>query len=105
MDEHAVAIVALDRDSAHLSEQLALKSFVPVVALSDDRALTSADVPWIFRLPSSAAPAQALRIVMAAAACASPSQIRDILASGKPILGVAFEPGGEPRPSASAAIQ
>jgi branched-chain amino acid transport system substrate-binding protein len=105
MDEHAVAIVALDRDSAHLSEQLALKSFVPVVALSDDRALTSADVPWIFRLPSSAAPAQALRIVMAAAACASPSQIRDILASGKPILGVAFELGGEPRPSASAAIQ
>jgi hypothetical protein len=105
MDEHAVAIVALDRDSAHLSEQLALKSFVPVVALSDDRALTSADVPWIFRLPSSAAPAQAIRIVMAAASCASPSNIRDILASGKPILGVAFEPGGEPRSSVSAIRQ
>lgn len=107
MDEHAVAIVALDRDSAHLSEQLALKSFVPVVALSDDRALTSADVPWIFRLPSSTAPAQALRLVMAAASSSglSPSQIRDILASGKPILGVAFDPGGEPRSSVSAAIQ
>ncbi len=105
MDEHAVAIVALDRDSAHLSEQLALKSFVPVVALSDDRALTSADVPWIFRLPAVTAPAQALRMVMAAAACSSPSNIRDILASGKPILGVAFEPGGEPRSSASAARQ
>jgi len=78
---------------------------VPVVALSDDRALTSADVPWIFRLPAVTAPAQALRMVMAAAACSSPSNIRDILASGKPILGVAFEPGGEPRSSASAARQ
>ncbi len=105
MDEHAQAIVALDRDSAHLSEQLALKSFVPVVALSDDRALTSADVPWIFRLPAATAPAQAMRIVVAAASCASPSNIRDILASGKPILGVAFEPSGEPRFSSSAARQ
>jgi ABC-type branched-subunit amino acid transport system substrate-binding protein len=102
MDEHAVAIVALDRDSAHLSEHLALKTFVPVLALSDDRALTSADVPWIFRLSSSTAPAQAIRIMMAAASCASPSHIRDILASGKPILGVAFKPGGEPQSSVSA---
>jgi hypothetical protein len=36
MDEHALAIVALDRDAAHLAEQLALKAFVPVVALSND---------------------------------------------------------------------
>ncbi len=36
MDEHALAIVALDRDAAHLSEQLALKTFVPVIALSSD---------------------------------------------------------------------
>ena len=107
MDEHAVAIVALDRDSAHLSEQLALKSFVPVIALSDDRALTSADVPWIFRLPSSTAPAQALRMLMAAVSGdgASSAQIRDILASGKSILGVAFEPGGEPRSPVSAIRQ
>jgi branched-chain amino acid transport system substrate-binding protein len=41
MDEHALAIVALDRDSSHLAEQLALKSFVPVVALSSDKSLTS----------------------------------------------------------------
>jgi hypothetical protein len=58
--------------------------------------LTSADVPWIFRLPAATAPEQAMRIVVAAALCASPSNIRDVLASGKPILGVAFEPGGEP---------
>ena len=37
MDEHALAIVALDRDAAHLAEQLALKAFVPVVALSEDK--------------------------------------------------------------------
>ena len=53
LDQHALAIVALDRDAAHLSEQLALKTFVPVVALSGDKTLTSANIPWIFRLPSA----------------------------------------------------
>ena len=52
MDEHALAIVALDRNASHLSEQLALKSFVPVVALSGDKSLTSTNIPWIFRLPA-----------------------------------------------------
>ena len=60
MDEHALAIVALDRDAAHLSEQLALKAFVPVVALSEDRKLTSTNVPWIFRLPAATKPAVAI---------------------------------------------
>jgi branched-chain amino acid transport system substrate-binding protein len=105
MDEHAQAIIALDRDSGHLSEQLALKAFVPVVAISDDRTLTSANVPWIFRLPAATAPAQAMRIVASAASCASPANIRDVLASGKPILGIAFEPGGESRAILSAAGQ
>jgi hypothetical protein len=107
MDEHAHAIVALDRVSAHLSVQLALKSFVPVVALSDDRTLTSSDVPWIFRLPAATRPEQAMRIVVAAASRsgASPTQLRDTLASGNSILGVAFEPNGEPRPAESAARQ
>ncbi|MGP8253806.1 MAG: ABC transporter substrate-binding protein [Terracidiphilus sp.] len=107
MDEHAQAIVALDRDSAHLSEQLALKSFVPVIALSDDRTLTSSDIPWIFRLPAVTRPEQAMRIVMAAASRsgASPSQLRDTLSSGMSILGVAFEPGGEPRSAVSVARQ
>jgi len=107
MDEHAVAIVALDRDSAHLAVQLALKSFVPVVALSDDHTLTGSDIPWIFRLPAATAPAQAMRIVVAAASSssASPSQIRAALASGNSILGIAFEPTGEPRSSIFAAKQ
>ena len=61
MDEHALAIVALDRNAAHLAEQLALKAFVPVVALSDDKTLTSTNVPWIFRLPAGTTPASALQ--------------------------------------------
>jgi ABC-type branched-subunit amino acid transport system substrate-binding protein len=105
MDGHAQAIIALDRDCAHLSEQLALKSFVPVVAISDDRTLTSADVPWIFRLPAATQPATAMRLVVAAArgSSASQSQLRDVLASGRSILGIAFEPNGEPRALLSAA--
>jgi len=50
MDDHALAIVALDRNASHLAEQLALKSFVPVLALSSDKSLTSNNIPWIFRL-------------------------------------------------------
>ncbi len=98
-DEHALAIVALDRDAAHLSEQLALKAFVPVIALSDDKALTSTNVPWIFRLPGGTAPAAALRLVQAAEARsgANPERLRDVLASGKAVAGVAFLSTGEPR--------
>ncbi len=98
-DEHAFAILALDRDAAHLSEQLALKCFIPVVALSDDRSLTSANVPWIFRLPAETKPAVALRIIEQASARegANPDRIRDLLASGKAIAGMAFLPTGEPR--------
>ncbi len=99
MDEHALAIVALDRNSAHLSVQLALKTLVPVVALSDDKSLTSANIPWIFRLPSETAPAEALRILEQAAlrSGASPLRLRDVLASGHALLGFAFQPTGEPR--------
>jgi len=98
-DEHALAIVALDRNAAHLSEQLALKCFVPVVALSDDRSLTSANVPWIFRLPAETTPATALLVLRQAAARggASPERLRDTLASGQEIAGLAFLPTGEPR--------
>jgi hypothetical protein len=99
MDEHALAIVALDRNAAHLSEQLALKAFVPVIALSGDKSLTSANVPWIFRLPAASTPADALHLVRTAAARAgvNPKQVRDALASGVPLDGLAFLPTGELR--------
>ena len=99
MDEHALAILALDRDSSHLAEQLALKTFVPVVALSSDRALTSTNVPWIFRLPPETAPAKAFGVLSAAAERSGPNceRLRDVLASGDSVAGVAFLSTGEPR--------
>ena len=99
MDGRALAIVALDRNAAHLAEQLALKSFVPVVALSSDKTLTSTNVPWIFRMPAETPPAAALRLVETAARRSGPNpeQLRDVLASGAELSGVAFLPTGEPR--------
>jgi branched-chain amino acid transport system substrate-binding protein len=99
MDEHALAIVALDRNAAHLAEQLALKSFVPVVALSADKTLTSTNVPWIFRLPGETSPASALRLLETAAVRSGPNpeRLRDVLASGELLSGVAFLSTGEPR--------
>jgi len=101
MDEHALAIVALDRDAAHLAEQLALKAFVPVLAVSSDKALTSTNVPWIFRLPAQTAPVDALRLLKAAALRSGPNpeRLRDELASGSRISGMAFLTTGEPRGS------
>jgi len=98
MDQHALAVLALDRNAAHLSEQLALKAFVPVVALSDDKALTSTNVPWIFRLPSNTGPAAALHLIQAAAqqSGANPEKLRDVFASGEKVAGVAFAQTGEP---------
>ena len=99
MDGHALAIVALDRNASHLAEQLALKSFVPVVALSSDKSLTSNNVPWIFRLPAETTPATAVRLLETAAGRggANPERLRDVLASGDEVSGFAFLPGGEPR--------
>lgn len=99
MNDHALAIVALDRDSAHLAEQLALKAFVPVIALSGDKALTSTNVPWIFRLPADAPPASAIRLLcdVAAHSGANPEKLRDALASGEAYAGVSFLSSGEPK--------
>jgi ABC-type branched-subunit amino acid transport system substrate-binding protein len=99
MDEHALAVVALDRDAAHLAEQLALKTFVPVVALSSDKTLTSINIPWIFRMPAATTPAAALRLLEAAAARSgdNPERLRDVLASGVEVSGVAFQSTGEQR--------
>lgn len=97
-DQHALAILALDRNSAHLSEQLALKAFVPVLALSDDKALTSTNIPWIFRLPATADPGAALRVIESATVRSgrNPERLRNILASGDEIAGVSFLSTGEP---------
>ena len=66
-DDHAIALIAADRNSSHLAEQLAAKAFVPVVAISTDRSLTSVNVPWIVRLAPETGLADALRLVIEAA--------------------------------------
>jgi ABC-type branched-subunit amino acid transport system substrate-binding protein len=98
MDEHALGVVALDRDASHLAEQLALKCFVPVLALSGDKSLTSANIPWIFRLSPGTTPAVALSVLRNASVRGgvTPQGVRDALASGDVIAGVAFLPTGEP---------
>jgi hypothetical protein len=98
MDEHALAIVALDRNASHLAEQLALKSFVPVIALSGDKSLTSNNIPWIFRLDAQTMPATALRMLVAAEcrSGANSERLRDVLASGDRMSGAAFLSSGEP---------
>lgn len=97
--KHALAIVALDRDSSHLAEQLALKCFVPVIAISNDKTLTSINIPWIFRLPSGTAPATALRVLKSAEELsdANPEGVRDRLASGRKLDGISFVSSGEPK--------
>ena len=99
MDDHALAILALDRNSSHLAEQLALKSFVPVVALAADKTLTSTNIPWIFRLQPDTTPATAMRMLVAAEcrSGANSERLRNVLASDEGISGIAFLPTGEPR--------
>jgi len=95
--DQVLALIALDRPSAHLAEQIAVKSFVPVIAISSDRALTSTNIPWIFRLPEGTPLRQALSSLLAAIGQAGPNRarIREILASGKPVAGVRFDSAGE----------
>ena len=95
--QHVLALVALDRPSSHLAEQIAVKSLVPVVAISADRALTSTNIPWIFRLPEGTPLPQALRCLSAAVEQAGPNRasIRRLLASGSPLAGMSFKSTGE----------
>jgi branched-chain amino acid transport system substrate-binding protein len=92
---HAVGIIAVGRNASHLAEQLAAKAFVPVIAISSDSALTSVNLPWIFRLPVGAPLQEAVGAMTTAADQAGPNRgrLRDALAaSGR------FDNRGEPRP-------
>jgi hypothetical protein len=95
--KHAVGIFALDRQSVHLAEQLGTKLFIPVVAISSDRTLTSTNIPWIFRLPSATTVDKAVRCMTKAIGQAGMNRwkVREVLASGQPISGVRFSSTGE----------
>jgi len=96
-DKKVLAIVALDRPSSHLAEQIGTKAFVPVLALSSDRMLTSTNIPWIFRLPPRSSVEQAIQCLFDAIKDAGPNRarIREVLASGKTLAGVRFQSNGE----------
>ncbi|MGB2606105.1 MAG: ABC transporter substrate-binding protein [Candidatus Sulfotelmatobacter sp.] len=97
--QHALGLIALDRPSSHLAEQIAVKSFVPVIAISSDRALTTTNIPWIFRLPEDTPLDSALRCLAEAInrAGANRGKVRDLLSSGRTIAGLSFDVTGEPR--------
>ncbi|HVO59333.1 MAG TPA: ABC transporter substrate-binding protein [Terriglobales bacterium] len=97
--DHVLAIIALDRATSHLAEQIGTKAFVPVLAVSSDRMLTSTNIPWIFRLPPGTTAQQALDCFLSALKSAGPNRerIRAMLASGASLAGLQFGPTGEPR--------
>ena len=94
---HAAGIIALDRNSSHLAEQIGVKAFVPVIAISSDKTLTSTNIPWIFRLPDGTAASDAVRVFALAekASGANRGKIREFLASGSPAGQIRFDSRGE----------
>jgi ABC-type branched-subunit amino acid transport system substrate-binding protein len=97
-DPSVLGLVATDRASAHLAEQIAVKAFLPVIGISADRTLTSTNVPWIFRLEAGTTAADAIRCLTDAAnrAGANRGAIRDYLAKGNLVAGrFAFRSTGE----------
>ena len=94
-----IGIIALDRDSSHLAEQLCTKLFVPVIAISSDHMLTSTNIPWIFRVPPGTHLSDTVQIFLEAvdAAGANRGKIREFLASGAKVDGVSFASNGEQR--------
>ncbi len=97
--DQALGIIALDRDSSHLAEQIGVKAFVPVLCISSDKMLTSANIPWVFRLPEGSPLFEAVNIFTQAAQVsgANRGKIREFLASGKSVDGTRFESTGEVR--------
>lgn len=82
-DQGVLAVIATDRNSSHLAEQLAVKAFVPVVAISADNTLTTVNIPWLFRLPPDVSASDALALVVSAAEISGPNRgkLRDALAA------------------------
>lgn len=95
--EDVLGIVALDRASGHLAEQIGVKAFVPVIAITSDKTLTSINIPWIFRLPEGSSLVQALQLFADSVQTGGTNRgkVRDVLASGKSLAGVRFKTTGE----------
>jgi hypothetical protein len=99
-DPEVIGLVATDRASAHLAEQIAVKVRIPVIAISSDKTLTSINIPWIFRLEQGTAVQDGIRCLMDAAVRggAGRDAIRTFLASGERVAGrFSFRSTGELR--------
>lgn len=97
--DRLIGVIATGRAASHLAEQLAVKLFVPLIALSADHSLTALNIPWIFRMPPDATIEQALVVLLEAVDKAGPNRgrVRDVLASGTVLAGtVRFDRRGEP---------
>jgi len=95
---NAIGMISTDRNSSHLAEQLAIKAFVPLVAVSSDKSLTNVNIPWIFRMPAGTPVEDALRCMLDAAEKAGPNRgrVRQVLASGSLLAGkLRFDSKGE----------
>jgi len=96
--ERLIGLIATDRASSHLAEQLAVKMFVPLIAVSADRSLTALNIPWIFRLPVDASIADAVRAMADATrkAGSNRERVRNLMSSGVTLAGgVRFDQRGE----------
>jgi branched-chain amino acid transport system substrate-binding protein len=81
----AIGMISTDRNAGHLAEQLAIKAFVPLIAISSDKSLTAVNIPWIFRMPQETPVQEALRSMIEAAEKSGPNRgrLRATLASGQ----------------------
>jgi len=97
--DQALGIIALDRNSSHLAEQIGVKAFVPVIAISSDKLLTTTNISWIFRMPESTPLVKALDVFALAVNASGPDRgkIRTYLASGNTVAGVSFTATGDAR--------
>ena len=82
-EKEALGLIATDRNASHLAEQLAAKAFVPLIAVTADRTLTSVNIPWVIRLPANTPIEDALSRFLAAAEKSGPNRgrLREILFS------------------------
>jgi hypothetical protein len=97
-EDQALGLIATGRNASHLAEQLAVKAFVPLIAISSDHSLTAVNIPWVFRLPPDTSMESALRCFIDAAekAGANRGRLREALASGAAFGGdMRFASNGE----------
>jgi len=98
-EDQALALIATDRNSSHLAEQLAVKAFAPLIAVSADHSLTSVNIPWVFRVPPDISVREALQCLLDATekAGANRGRLRETLASGIQLGKLQFASNGELR--------